>query len=378
MAGIFEYFVVCGIGPEIRTLDGQRGYHGTGIMYLASLLDQYPPPNHTLYPPPPPQLSTCVLPAGVEFYPSGFDSNNPSTFPKSYPIVLTEGDGSKIYVSCIAFRDPVCEDIAEAYRIPANSFADKCICFVSRSPSFRILRDALEEIFTLCFSSSGSSKPLWDVIAYVVSNVPLPNPGRDRVLFAVENTLLSVEVPPKDGLPHADISFQPLVQCLDVDNVIQLFIAVLLERRILLRSDKYSLLTLVSESICHLIYPFRWQHVYIPLLFFSGVDYIDAPTPYMMGLHSGVDTYGLMMDGVSSYTSTKKFNQQLDAQFSVPVVHSACYDFCNGLLDCISSLCCCLLFFLLFWFLFLLFFFFSHVFLVMKDGASYLKGIANF
>lgn len=61
MAGIFEYFVVCGIGPEIRTLDGQRGYHGTGIMYLASLLDQYPPPNHTLYPPPPPQLSTVSI-----------------------------------------------------------------------------------------------------------------------------------------------------------------------------------------------------------------------------------------------------------------------------------------------------------------------------
>lgn len=129
---------------------------------------------------------------------------------------------------------------------------------------------------------------------------------------------------------------------------------------------RYSLLTLASEAICHLIYPFRWQvsfvpmsemslqlywtissfflvgalnvlyarwqnhiviekyllnyqssyeifhciaiwwrfvcvlkHVYIPLLFFSGVDYIDAPTPYMMGLHSGVDTTGLSMDGVS-------------------------------------------------------------------------------
>lgn len=41
------------------------------------------------------------------------------------------------------------------------------------------------------------------------------------------------------------------------------------------------------------------KHVYIPLLFFSGVDYIDAPTPYMMGLHSGVDTSTLAMDGVS-------------------------------------------------------------------------------
>ncbi|XP_075661445.1 DENN domain and WD repeat-containing protein SCD1-like isoform X1 [Castanea sativa] len=298
MAQIFEYFVVCGIGPEIRTLDNIKGFHGTEVMYLPSLLDQYPPSNHTLYPPPPPQLPTVVLPAGVEFYSSGFDSNDPSSFPKTYPIVLTEGDGSKIYVSCIAFRDPVNEDIAEAYHIQANSFADKCICLVSRSPSFRVLRSALEELFTLCFSPNGSSKPLWDVIAHMVSKVPLPTPGRDRVLFAIDNCLLSVEAPPKDGLPHADISFQPLVQCLDVDNLIKLFTAVLLERRILLRSNKYSLLTLVSEAICHLIYPFRWQHVYIPLLFFSGVDYIDAPTPYMMGLHSGVDTSGLAMDGV--------------------------------------------------------------------------------
>ncbi|OWM65148.1 hypothetical protein CDL15_Pgr008735 [Punica granatum] len=222
MARIFEYFVMCGIGPEIRTLYEEKGFHGTGIMYLPSLLDQYPPSDHKLYSSPPPQLPTCVLPAGVAFYSSGFDSNDPSTFPRSYPIVLTG----------------------------------------------------------------------------VVSNVPLPTPGKDRVLFAIENSLLSVEAPPKDGLPHVDISFQPIIQCLDVDNLIKLFTAVLLERRILLRSNKYSLLTLVSEAICHLIYPFRWQHVYIPLLFFSGVDYIDAPTPYMMGLHSGVDTSTLAMDGV--------------------------------------------------------------------------------
>ncbi|GAB2292818.1 Scytalone dehydratase [Dionaea muscipula] len=298
MAPIFEYFIVCGIGPEIRTLDENKGFHGTSFRYLSSLLDQFPPSNHCLYPPPPPQLPTCVLPAGVEFYTSGFDSNDPSTYPRSYPIVLTEGDGSKIYVSCIAFRDPVDDDVLEAYRIPRSSYADKCICLVSRLPSFCVLRSALEEIFALCFSPAGSCKPLWDVIAFLVSNVPLPTPGKDRVLFSVENCLLSVDAPLKGGLPHADISFQPLVQCLDVDNLIKLFTAVLLERRILLRSNKYSLLTLVSEAICHLIYPFRWQHVYIPLLFFSGVDYIDAPTPYMMGLHSGVDTSGLSMDGV--------------------------------------------------------------------------------
>lgn len=49
------------------------------------------------------------------------------------------------------------------------------------------------------------SKPLWDIIAYMVSNVPLPTPGKDRVLFAVENCLLSVEAPPEDSLPQADV-----------------------------------------------------------------------------------------------------------------------------------------------------------------------------
>ncbi|PKA57277.1 Dynein assembly factor with WDR repeat domains 1 [Apostasia shenzhenica] len=295
---IFEYFVVCGIGPEIQTLDGARGFHGAEVMYMPSLLDQFPPSNHSLYPPPPPQLPTCVLPAGVEFHPVGFDPNDAASYPRSYPIVLTEGDGSKIYVSCIAFRDPVCEDIAQAYRIPTNFFADKCICLVSRSPSFQVLRDALEELFILCFSPNGTRMPLWEVIAYMVSNVPFPIPGKERILFTLEDCLLSVEAPSKEELPHSDISFQPLVHCLDVDNLIRLFTAVLLERRILLRSNKYTLLTLVSEAICHLIYPFRWQHVYIPLLFFSGADYIDAPTPYMMGLHSGVDTSGFTLDGV--------------------------------------------------------------------------------
>lgn len=31
----------------------------------------------------------CVLPAGVEFHASGIDSEDPSTFPRSYLIVLT-------------------------------------------------------------------------------------------------------------------------------------------------------------------------------------------------------------------------------------------------------------------------------------------------
>ena len=65
------------------------------------------------------------------------------------------------------------------------------------------------------------------------------------------------------------------------------------------------LLPIIFHSHCSNPFMFLpMKHVYIPLLFFSGVDYIGAPTPYMMGLHSGVDTSTLAMDGVSSCAKT--------------------------------------------------------------------------
>jgi hypothetical protein len=55
---IFEYFVVCGLGPEIRALDGVKGFHGAEEMYMPAFIDQFPHSGHALYPPPPPQLPT--------------------------------------------------------------------------------------------------------------------------------------------------------------------------------------------------------------------------------------------------------------------------------------------------------------------------------
>jgi hypothetical protein len=35
-----------------------------------------------------------------------------------------------------------------------------------------------------------------------------------------------------------------------------------------------------------LLHPFKFQHVYIPVMPYSLVDYLEAPTPFLMGLHS--------------------------------------------------------------------------------------------
>ena len=42
----------------------------------------------------------------------------------------------------------------------------------------------------------------------------------------------------------------------------------------------------MAESITALMFPFQWQHVYVPILPASLLHFLDAPVPYMMGLHS--------------------------------------------------------------------------------------------
>jgi len=46
----------------------------------------------------------------------------------------------------------------------------------------------------------------------------------------------------------------------------------------------------VAETITALMFPFQWQHVYVPILPASLLHFLDAPVPYLMGLHSnGLD-----------------------------------------------------------------------------------------
>ena len=40
----------------------------------------------------------------------------------------------------------------------------------------------------------------------------------------------------------------------------------------------------VCESITNLMYPFKWPHVYVPILPPSLENFLDAPVPYIMGL----------------------------------------------------------------------------------------------
>lgn len=42
---------------------------------------------------------------------------------------------------------------------------------------------------------------------------------------------------------------------------------------------------LVAETIVSLIFPYNWQHVYVPILPASLLHFLEAPVPFIMGLY---------------------------------------------------------------------------------------------
>ena len=42
---------------------------------------------------------------------------------------------------------------------------------------------------------------------------------------------------------------------------------------------------LVAESLTSLIFPYNWQHVYVPILPASLLYFLEAPVPFVMGLY---------------------------------------------------------------------------------------------
>jgi hypothetical protein len=87
-------------------------------------------------------------------------------------------------------------------------------------------------------------------------------------------------------LPLADFSFRPLFAALSIPNVLVVFACLLQECRIALVCNYYGVLGPVAEALSSLLFPLHWEGMYLPVLPYHMLDILDAPVPYLVGLHS--------------------------------------------------------------------------------------------
>lgn len=168
-------------------------------------------------------------------------------------------------------------------------YVSKCICLITPMSFMKACQSVLQQLHQAVTSPQPPPLPLESYIYNILYEVPLPPPGRSLKFSGVYGPIIC-QRPSTNELPLFDFPVKEVFELLGVENVFQLFTCALLEFQILLYSQHYQRLMTVAETITALMFPFQWQHVYVPILPASLLHFLDAPVPYLMGLHSnGLD-----------------------------------------------------------------------------------------
>ncbi|KAL8222096.1 UNVERIFIED_CONTAM: DENN domain-containing protein 2A [Gekko kuhli] len=247
---------------------------------------------------------------------------------ETYSFVLTSEDGSRRFGYCRRLLPS-----GKGKRLP------EVYCIVSRLGCFNLFSKILDEVE----KRRGISPALVQPLMRSVMEAPFPALGRTitikNFLPGSGTEVIELRRPLDSRLEHVD--FDSLFSSLSIRHLSRVFSSLLLERRVIFIADKLSKscsiheaegkgkecrrgllsreepkdsliqqvleggkepydqvdyekmeqrLTCTLSKCCHamvaLLYPFTWQHTYIPVLPPSMIDIVCSPTPFLIGLLS--------------------------------------------------------------------------------------------
>ncbi|XP_018345255.1 PREDICTED: DENN domain-containing protein 5B isoform X1 [Trachymyrmex septentrionalis] len=169
----------------------------------------------------------------------------------------------------------------------------KSISLLCQQPYLHATKTFLTNLYKCVPRHPGPGLSLESYVYNLLYNVPVPLPGKSLKFFVPNDEpakspleLVIHQPSPSLELPMLDYALKDVFTWLGADCLIQLFTCVLLENQVLLRSADFHKLMVVSECITALLFPFSWQHVYVPILPASLHHFLDAPVPFIMGLHA--------------------------------------------------------------------------------------------
>ncbi|KAL0962801.1 hypothetical protein UPYG_G00345650 [Umbra pygmaea] len=190
-----------------------------------------------------------------------------------FSFVLTGEDGSRRFGYCRRLLPS-----GKGKRLP------EVYCIVSHLGCFHLFSKVLDEVERRRALSPALVQPFMRAIM----EAPFPAPGRIITIktFLPGSGTETMELcrPSDSRLEHVD--FECLFSCLSLRLLLRVFGSLLLERRVIFTADNLSTLSQCCHAVVALLYPFTWQHTYIPVLPPVMLDIVCTPTPFIVGLLS--------------------------------------------------------------------------------------------
>uniref|UniRef100_A0A6Q2Y6J9 UDENN domain-containing protein n=1 Tax=Esox lucius TaxID=8010 RepID=A0A6Q2Y6J9_ESOLU len=189
---------------------------------------------------------------------------------ETFSFVLTGEDGSRWFCYCRKIMPS-----GKGKRLP------EVHCIVSRLGCFNLFAKILEEVERRREICPALVSPFMRSIM----EAPFPAPGCTitvkSFLPGSGNEVLTLCRTVDSRLEH--VEFEVLLQCLSVGRLLQVFASLLLERRVIFIADKLNVLSRCGHAVLALLYPFTWQHTFVPVLPASMLDISCSPTPFLLG-----------------------------------------------------------------------------------------------
>ncbi|XP_046337065.1 uncharacterized protein LOC124118805 isoform X5 [Haliotis rufescens] len=188
---------------------------------------------------------------------------------ESYSFVLTNIDGERVYGYCRRIQPP-------------DSNLQEVICIISPVDAFNMYNKLLDEIEKRRATSTDLAQEL---IAASFGR-PLPGPGKVVNIRTLDKKgeLETLFLNRPSDVRREKVNYECLLSYLGTDKLIKVFSSLMMERRILLCSNSLSILTQTVHALVALLYPFSWQHIYIPILPSDMIDVCASPTPFLIGI----------------------------------------------------------------------------------------------
>ncbi|XP_062396923.1 DENN domain-containing protein 2D-like isoform X2 [Sardina pilchardus] len=190
---------------------------------------------------------------------------------ETFSFVLTEVDGSR--------RNGYCRRL-----LPHGNGArpPEAYCIISSVACFGLFSKIFDEVEKRRQISKAMVYPFMQSLR----EAPFPAPGNTVNIKSfipdAGTEIISLTRPLESWLEHVD--FRTLFRCLSDEEVVQVFAATVLERRIIFIADELSTLSQVIHAVAVLLSPFTWQHTLIPIVPEILIDVVMAPTPYLLGV----------------------------------------------------------------------------------------------
>nr|XP_023010278.2 DENN domain-containing protein 3 [Maylandia zebra] len=224
-------------------------------------------------------------------FPGGLQVTSEQKEEQFHFLVFTDILGNKTHGVVMQCYRPILEGMS-LYRNGRGSskcpklFCAYSICVISKHPYFTALKDCLScLLIQLRTCRLSDMEERVKEFAAKLTLVPIPPPGQLHLMFTIRP--LTIILPSREDKDHPviDLDLHLPFLCFRPQQLLQVLSCLLQEQRVVLFSADWARLTLMAESLLLFLQPLLWQHPYVPVLAKGMLDFLMAPTAFLMGCH---------------------------------------------------------------------------------------------